>query len=154
MEVPNYSTKQNTARILLPRVFILLLLSGLLYIGIRVNFYVFNKEFPNAVNYAIIGGIVILALADIFMTRSRNKENKIYFFNDRIEVRGKENFSVMLGTVANAEVKKNIADMLFRTGSIVLSSGQTIKNINYPERVRDYIIQLIRRSPQQARGFR
>lgn len=151
MEVPNYSTKQNTARILLPRVFILLLLSGLLYIAIRVNFYVFNREFPNIINIAIVGGIAILTLADIFMTTSRNKNNKIYFFSDRIELRGKENLSISLATVANAEVRKNIADILFKTGSIALSSGETIKNINYPERVKDYIIQLIRRSPQQAR---
>jgi hypothetical protein len=148
MELPIYSIKQNSARILLPRVIILLLLSGMLYLGIRVNFYVFNMDFPDMINTVVTAGIIILAVADVFMTKSRNRENKVYFFSDRIEIRGKDNSVIMLGTVRDAEVRKNLFDMLFRTGTVALSSGQTIKNINYPDRIRDYIVQLIRRAPQ------
>jgi hypothetical protein len=148
MELPIYSIKQNSARVLLPRISILLLLSAMLYLGIRINFYVFNLDFPDIINTAVTAGIIILIVADVFMTKSRNKENKVYFFSDRIEIRGKDNSVIMLGTVRDAEVRKNLFDMMFKTGKIVLNSGQTIKNINYPDRIRDYIIQLVRRTPQ------
>ena len=148
MEVPNYSTQQNLTRILLPRILTLLILSALLYSGIRINFIVFNQQFPNIINYAVIAVILILAMTDILLTKNRNKNNKIYFFSDRIEIRGKEQSTILLATISNAEVKKNLADKMLKTGSIHLSTGQIIKNISYPERISQYIMQLIRRRPQ------
>jgi hypothetical protein len=148
MELPIYSIKQNSARVLLPRIFMLLLLSAMLYLGIRINFYVFSMDFPDMINTIVTAGIIILIVADVFMAKSRSKNNKVYFFSDRIEIRGKDSIAIMLGTVRDAEVRKNVFDIIFRTGSIALSSGETIKNINYPDRIKDYIMQLIRRSPQ------
>lgn len=148
METPNYSTKPNITRILLPRIISLLILSALLYFGVRINFIVFNKEFPDIINILTIITIAVLAAADIFLTNKKNRENKIYFFNDRIEIRGKQQAAIMLGTIKSIEVKKDIFDKLLNTGSIVLSSGQIIKNLNYPERIKQYITQLIRMAPQ------
>ena len=101
MEVPNYSTKQNTVRILFPRIIILLLLAGLLYAGVRINLVVFNIEFPDMINYIVIITIAVLVIADVFLTNQKNKENKIYFFSDRIEVRGKETSTINLETITN-----------------------------------------------------
>ena len=148
MEVPNYSTQPNLTRILLPRIFSLLILSALLYFGVRVNFIVFNKEFPSMINYIVIAIILILIIADIFLTGSKNKNNKIYFFNDRIEIRGKEQSTIPLAAITNADVKKNVFDILLKTGDVFLSTGQTLKNLSYPERIKQYILQLVRRPPQ------
>ncbi|MBW2992722.1 hypothetical protein KY345_05900 [Candidatus Woesearchaeota archaeon] len=147
METPNYSTKPNITRVLVPRIIILLVLSALLYVGIRINFAVFNMEFPGMINILVIIFIIILAAADIFLTNMKNKENKIYFFNDRIEIKGKEDITVALGPITDAEVKKDFFDKILKTGSIVLSNGQIIKNLNYPDRIREYIMQLLRRAP-------
>ena len=150
MEVPNYSTQPNLTRILLPRIVMLLLLSVLLYAGVVFfSFAVFNKTLPGIMNYAAITAILILAIADIFLTKNKNKDNKIYFFSDRIEVRGVKQKTVMLGIVNDAKVRKNMYDIILGTGDIKLSNGQVIKNVNYPERIAQYIIQLIRRPPQR-----
>jgi hypothetical protein len=148
MEVPTYSTQPNLTRVLLPRIFSLLILSALLYFGVRVNFIVFNKEFPSMINYIVIAIILILIIADIFLTGSKNKNNKIYFFNDRIEIRGKEQSTIPLAAITNADVKKNVFDILLKTGDVFLSTGQTLKNLSYPERIKQYILQLVRRPPQ------
>lgn len=148
MEVPSYSIKQNITRILFPRILNLLLLSALLYVGIRVNFIVFSIEFPNIMNIFTIMAIMVAAAADVFLVKSKNKYNKVYFFNDRIEISGKEQKRIMLAAVNNTQVKKNLFDKVLNTGSILLDDGNRIDNLNYPERVNQYIIQLIKISPQ------
>jgi len=148
MEVPNYSTKQNLARVLLPRILTLLMLSLLLYVGIRINFLVFNMEFPDPINFIVIILIMILIAADIFLTNMKNKESKIYFFNDRIEIRGKDATTISLATITSAAVEKNVYDKMLNTGDIILSDGQAIKSLNYPERISQYIMQLLRRAPE------
>lgn len=150
METPSYSTKPNIVRILLPKILGLLGLSVLLYAGVRVNFFVFDIEFPNWINLAVILVILVLAAADVFLTNMKNKNNKIYFFNDRIEIRGKEQNTIMLGTITNAEVKKDLFDKILKTGSIILSNGEVIKNLKYPDRIQQYIMQLLRKTPQKV----
>jgi hypothetical protein len=148
MEVPSYSTKPNTVRILLPRIINIILLSALLYTGVRVEFYTLNKEFPSMINLIVTAGILILASADIFLTYNKNKDSKIYFFNDSIEIRGKEDTTVQLGIITGAEVKKNAFDTILKTGDILLSDGNKIKNLKHPDRIKDYIMQLLRKTPQ------
>ena len=148
METPSYSTKPNLSRILIPRIIKLLLLSALLYLGVRINYIVFGAEFPGIINLIVVILILVLIAADIFLAHMKNKENKIYFFNDRIEIRGKNHNTINLALVSNAEVKMNMLDKMLNTGDIKLNNGEKIKNLNYPERIRQYILQLIRRSPQ------
>lgn len=147
MELPNYSTKPNTTRILFPKIALLLVLSALLYFGVRINFIVFNKEFPMMVNISVIVVVVVFAVIEVILTNKRAKDNRVYFFNDRIEIRGKGSFTIGLSTISNIDVKKNLVDKLLNTGTVVLSTGQTIENINYPERIKAYILQLMGRYP-------
>ena len=142
MELPTYSTKPNITRILFPKIALLLLLSSILYTGVRINFVVFNMTFPMVANAIVILIIIILALIEIVNTEKKAKDSKIYFFNSRIEVRGKEETTIILNTINNIEIKKSMVDKLLNTGTLVLNTGQTIKDIKYPERIRDYILQL------------
>lgn len=147
MELPNYSTKPNMIRILFPKILLLLVLSALLYFGVRINFIVFSKEFPTIINVLVIMAIVVLVIIEVILTNKKVKDSKIYFFNDRIELREKEQATVMLSTVSKIDLKKNLFDKLLNTGTLVLSTGQTIENINYPERIKAYITQLMGRYP-------
>jgi len=148
METPNYSIKPSLARIFIPRTINLIILAALFYLGIRINFIVFNKNFPSMINTITLAAITTLIIADILITNIKNKDSKIYFFNDRIETRGKQPGTINLARISNTEVKKNIYDKMLKTGNITLSNGQSIENIRYPERVNQYITQLIRRPPQ------
>ena len=150
METPNYSTKPNITRILMPRIISLVFLAALLYAGIRVNLAVFNIEFPSSANMITTAAIITAAAADLIIAGMKNKDNKIYFFSDRIEVKGKKPKTIALGAISSAEVKKNLYDMILDTGDIRLSNGQAIKNLNCPERISQYITQLIRMPPQKV----
>ena len=84
MEIPLYTVKSNTSRILTPKIIRLLGLAILLYIGVWLNSILINKPIPSSINYLIIVMIFILVLIETILIYNQTLKSKYYFFYDSL----------------------------------------------------------------------
>ena len=75
MELPIYTIKSNTIRILIPKAIKLLGLAVLLYIGVIFLLFTMKKSIPSYINYLIIAIIFVLVLIEALLTYNKTIKN-------------------------------------------------------------------------------
>ncbi len=145
MELPVYTIRASVLKILIPKAAKLLGLALLLYAGIWLNIYLMKRSIPDTINYLIIAIIAVLVLIEALLAYNQTVKHKYYFFQGRIEFRGKQPKTIDFRYITNITVSKNFLDKILKTGTIVIQPEFKIRSIKNPDQVAAYLQQLVQR---------
>ena len=138
---PLYILPQLKKRFLIPKVFALMLLGIIFYLGILINLILLDLTNETVELIKLIATIVILFLVGVGIISSISRSKKKYiFYRNRIMFNRKQ---VLYGQINNTNQKQNINDKLFKTYSIKLNNKFTLKNIPKSINISDYIKSMI-----------
>ena len=144
MELPQYTLKPNTNRMVVPWIFKLLGLSILFYGGIYFNVrYALGSEIPPYVNILIFVFLVVLIVSQAVIYRMKFGKYKYMFFTNRIEYDGKKPKTFLFTDFQAAELKQGVFDKMFNTGSIRLSKDFTVGPVSGVRQIKTYLEQLV-----------
>lgn len=145
MELPLYTIRSDVLRILLPKAVKLIGLAVLLYTGIWLNLFMMKKSIPDTINYLIIAIIFVLVLIEALLTYNKTMKNKYYFFQGRIEFRGRQPKTMDFRYIKGISVSRDFLDKILNTGTIGIQPGFRIESIKNPDQVNAYLQQLVQR---------
>lgn len=145
MEVPQYTLRPNTNRMVMPWIFKLLGLAILFYGGIFFNVkYALKMSIPLFVNVLIVIFLIILIATQLILYRVRFGHFKYEFYTNRVDYNGKDHKTFLYGNFESAQLKQNPFDKIFGTGSIQLSKKFLIGPISNITQIKTYLEQLVR----------
>ncbi|MBI4149793.1 hypothetical protein HY488_00150 [Candidatus Woesearchaeota archaeon] len=154
MPAPSYVARPNIRRVMIPTTLKTLLLCIIFYVSVQLNLYLFVKyrvlatQPPVYISYAI-ASVLFLLLAIEVLNVYRKYTVIIYdFYPDRVELYGRKPATLQLASVSNVQLKRNLFDSFFKTGTLVFQPAFRIEHITEPEQVLAYAQGLI----AQARG--
>ena len=144
MDLPQYTLRPNTNRMVVPWIFKLLGLSIIFYGGIYFNIkYALKMEIPPIINLLIFLFLILLIVTQIILYRIRFGKQKYEFFTDRIDFEAKTTKTFMFNDFTTAELKQGVFDKMFNTGSIQLSKKFSVGPVSNVQQVKNYLEQLI-----------
>jgi hypothetical protein len=154
MELPQYTLRPNTNRMVVPWVLKLLGLAILFYAGIYLNIrfvakylrisFLSNAEIPAYVNLLIFAFLIVLVVTQVILYRVKFGKFKYSFYTNRVEFEGKKTETFMFTEFQQAELKQNLFDRMFDTGSIRLSRSFSIGPVSGVSQVKAYLEQLVK----------
>lgn len=155
MELPQYTLKPSTNRMVVPWIFKLLGLSILFYAGIYFNVkYALKTEIPSYVNILIFVFLIVLIGAQAFIYHIKFGKYKYNFYTNRIEYAGKKPKTFLFSDFQSADLKQGMFDKMFNTGSIRLSKTFDIGPISNVTRIKSYLEQLVQYYRASQQRFR
>lgn len=144
MELPQYTLRPNTNRMVVPWIFKLLGLSAIFYAGIYVNVkLIFNTSIPASINVLIFACLLVLIIIQLIMYNVRFGKYQYLFFTNRVEFQGKKTDIFLFNAFSTVELKQNFFDKLFNTGSLKLSKDFEIGPISSVTQIKSYFERLI-----------
>ncbi|MFC1723299.1 hypothetical protein ACFL0V_04115 [Nanoarchaeota archaeon] len=143
MELPQYTLHHTIKRMVVPRVITLLILSPLFYVGIFVNAKLLNFEIPSFVAVFIILVLVVMVVVQSVLNYVRFQKYRYLFYTNRIDYEGKKPATFLFANFQQVELKQNIFDKMFNTGSIKLSKEFSIGPIANVQQIKAYMEQLV-----------
>ncbi|MBT7902312.1 hypothetical protein HN587_00495 [Candidatus Woesearchaeota archaeon] len=158
MELPQYTLKPNTFRMVTPWIIKLLVLSTLFYTGIILAMKLSLKmEIPSFIHPII--GLVLLALVIIqtILYKVKFGKFKYVFFTNRIEFEGEKPLTFLFTDFKSINIKQDFLDKLFGTGNILLEPNFKIDHISNIKQIEGYLNQLItyfQKSRSSYQGFK
>ncbi|MBW2966965.1 hypothetical protein KY362_00615 [Candidatus Woesearchaeota archaeon] len=154
MELPQYMLKPNINRMVVPSAFQLFGLALLFYAGVYFLTMSMGLNVPGYINLFIIAFLVVLIVAQLFLYHMKFGKYKYEFYTNRIEFSGKKPATFMFTDFQQAELKQNLFDKMFNTGSIKLGKDFKIGPITNPERVKSYTEKLVNYYQSIQRGLK
>lgn len=144
MELPQYTLRPNTNRMVVPWIFKLLGLSAMFYAGIYFNVkFIFNSGIPAAINVLIFATLLVLIVIQLIIYNLRFGKFQYLFYTNRVEFQGKKTETFFFNDFTNVELKQNIFDKMFNTGSLKLSKQFEIGPISSVTQIKSYFERLI-----------
>jgi hypothetical protein len=145
MEVPQYTLRPNTSRMVMPWIFKLLGLAVLFYGGIYFNVkYALKMSIPPLINVVIMVFIIILVVTQLILYKVKYGHYKYEFYTNRVDFEGKDHKTFLYGNFEQATLKQNIFDKVFNTGLIKLDKKFVIGPISNVTQIKNYLEQLVR----------
>jgi len=148
MEVPEYIIKPSLKRLLVPQFLRLILLCALFYLGVFINLKLLDKKVPLWFDIALITFLLLLAIAQIFITKKKASNWRYEFYSNRIEYFGDRLSSVLYSDIPEIKLKRNVFDLISNTSTIVLGKFKMNYVSNYDE-IAKYINNIIENYKQQ-----
>jgi hypothetical protein len=144
MELPQYTLRPNTNRMLVPWIFKLLGLAILFYGGIYFNAKVaLSTDIPAYINLLIFAFLIVLIGTQAILYHVKFGKYQYLFYTNRVEFDGKKQSNFMFGDFQDVKLNQNVFDKMFDTGSIVLSKAFSIGPISNVAQIKSYLEQLV-----------
>jgi hypothetical protein len=144
MELPQYTLRPSTNRMVAPWILKLLGLSILFYAGIYFNVkYMLDMSIPAYINLFIFAFLIVLVLTQIILYKVKFGKYKYLFYTNRIDYEGKKTETFLFNNFQSADLKQNVFDKMFGTGSIRLSKDFIIGPVANVKQVQGYLDQLV-----------
>lgn len=145
MELPQYTLKPDSNRMVVPWILKLLGLCALFYVGIWINVKLLLKmTIPGIVNILIVIILIALVVVQIILYHVRFNKFKYVFFTNRVEYEGVKPQTFLFSDYQSSELKQNFLDKFFGTGTIVLQPGMSIGPIANAKQIYSYFQQLLK----------
>ncbi len=145
MEIPQYTLRPNTNRMVAPWILKLLGLSVLFYGGIYLNVkFAMNSSIPPIINMFIFAFLVVLIITQVIIYNIKFGKYTYQFFTNRIEYNGKKPATFLFTSFQTAELKQNLFDKMFDTGWIRLDKEFSIGPISNVTQMKGYLEQLVK----------
>ena len=145
MELPQYTLRPNTNRMVVPWILKLLALAILFYGGIYFNVrYALGSQIPPIINLFIFAFLMVLIATQVIIYHIKFGKFKYSFYANRIEFEGKKVETFMFSDFRAAELKQNVFDRMFDTGSLKLSKSFSVGPVSGITQVKNYLEQLVR----------
>ncbi|GEM_PF-3920629 len=153
-----YVARPDIRRVVIVDAIKTLLLCAIFYAAVWVNVYLFLRyrvltvEPPAYLQYALIG-LLLLLFAIEALTIYRKYTVMVYdFYPEHIELYGRKPQTMSWSMVEEVRLKRNLADCVFGTGTIILKPSFRIEHIEAPESVFTYVQRLVTQAKGQAFG--
>lgn len=144
MELPQYTLRPNTNRMVVPWIFKLLGLSALFYFGVFFNAkYALRTSVPSYINLLIFLFLIILIATQTVLYHVKFGKYQYLFYTNRVDFEGKKTKTFMFDDFTEAKLKQGIFDKMFGTGSITLSKDFSIGPISNVAQMKSYLEQLV-----------
>ncbi|MBI4738783.1 hypothetical protein HY772_04420 [Candidatus Woesearchaeota archaeon] len=144
MELPQYALRPNTNRLVVPWIFKLLGLSAIFYAGIYINVkLLFHAGIPAAINVLIFACLLVLIVIQLIMYNVRFGKYQYLFYTNRVEFQGKKTDIFMFNEFTEVDLKQNLFDKMFNTGSLKLSKEFEIGPISSVTQIKSYFERLV-----------
>ncbi|MFC1742205.1 hypothetical protein ACFL3V_06740 [Nanoarchaeota archaeon] len=145
MELPQYTLRPNTNRMVAPWILKLIGLSMLFYGGIFFNVkYAMGSEIPAVISVFIFFFLIVLVVTQLFIYRVKYGKYSYKFYTNRIDFEGKKTETFIFSNFQQAELKQGLFDKMFNTGSIRLSKEFSIHSISNLTQMKSYLEQLVK----------
>jgi len=140
-EQPVYRLQQVKKRALLPKIFSLLILGSLFYLGVLLNLSLVNVEAQQETAVKTVSLIIVLLLVGVGIVFSIRAAARPYlFYRNRIQFGKKE---ILYVNITNTAPGRNITDKVFKTYSINLGSRFLLRHIPAGIELQSYLQQLV-----------
>jgi hypothetical protein len=120
LEVPKYRIRPRPGRFLVDKLFVLIILSALLYLGIYVNYYLLNTKIPSYLNVLFIVGIIFLVIMELLLCYVKYGNYAYEFYDSKIVVDDGKIHEINYSDVHAVHYSSNFLDKEFSTGSIII----------------------------------
>ena len=155
MDIPQFTVKPDVARMVVPKIVQLVILSLLFYIALWLNLKLgFQIEVPLIVNVLIAIGLVLAVLVEVLRFHAKFSQYKYLFYVDKLVFQKKDVLtSFLFADFQTSKHDQNLIDRLMSTGTIVLNKSFKLGPVNKAHKVYEYLLKLIsyyRSSRQQA----
>jgi len=136
-----YSVASKKSRVLIPKIFILLILGVVLYMGILLNvgLLALDGETETIVKSSSIFVVILIILVGILLNLKKAKTS--YNFYQTSIANGKSNINY--ADIENVQVKRGLWDRMFGTYTLVLSKKFKIEGIPKKIDLQAYTQQMI-----------
>jgi len=138
-----YVLRPRLSRLVVPRLFLSVILGLFLLGGVWLNLALLDISITFSVLAAVIVGIILLMLLDLFLFVRRDGSVRYEFYLDRLDIVGKNRQEVPFGSVDGVSFRKGFLDRMFRTITIVVEPDTHIVAVADSNQVFVYIQQLI-----------
>ncbi len=137
-----YSSIQKKKRVIIPKIFTLISLSIIFYIGVLLVISLLKLEASQETTFKIstLIFLILIVFLGIFLSHKHSKKRYI-FYKDRIFFNKKEIRYVDINKVIN---KQNIWDKMFKTYSLKLSKNFSIRHISKEIELESYTKEMVR----------
>jgi hypothetical protein len=145
-EQPIYILSQKKSRSLIPKIFSLLGLGVIFYLGILLNLSLLNLRAGEESIVKLIGLGVVFAIVVLGVYLAIHHVRLSFkFYNNRI-MQGKKKITYV--EITNTKMKQNILDKIFKTYSIELGKNFYLRHIPTSINIENYLQQLIQYAQQ------
>jgi hypothetical protein len=128
-----------------PWILKLLALAILFYGGIYFNVkYALGSQIPPIINLFIFAFLIVLIATQVIIYHIKFGKFKYSFYTNRVEFEGKKVETFMFSDFQAAELKQNMFDRMFDTGSLKLTKSFSIGPVSGITQVKSYLEQLVR----------
>jgi hypothetical protein len=151
MEIPQYTLKPNTNRMVIPWIFKLLCLSALFYGGIYFNArYALKTEIPAYINVLIFVVLLILIVTQLILYNVRFGKYRYMFYTNRVEYEAKKTSTFLFDEYSASTLRQK----MLNTGSIQITKTFSIGPISNAAQIKTYLDQLVQYHKAAQERFR
>ena len=145
MEIPQFTVKPDVARMVVPKIFQLIILSFLFYVALWLNLKLgFQIDVPLIVNLLIVLGLALAIVIEVLRFHAKFSQFKYLLYVDKVIFQKKDVLkSFMFSDFTVSSLDQNVIDSLMGTGTIVLNKSFRIGPINKAHKVYEYLLKLI-----------
>jgi hypothetical protein len=144
MEPPQYVCRPNVRKSTYLMLIKMIPLCLVFYVGVLVNFYLLDFKAPFSVHVLVVAILIVIVAMYTTLSYVNTSKTEYLFFLNRIEKIDKRNKEIALAQIRTSRVVRGFLDKSFNTGSIVLSPGLVIKDIDNVDQIYQYLQNLIR----------
>ena len=144
MEVPQYTLRPSTNRMVAPWILKLLGLAIVFYVGIYLNVKLILKmSIPAYINLFIFAFLILLVVSQVIIYHVRFGKYKFKFYTNRVDYEAKKTSTFLFSQFESIDLKQNMFDKMFNTGSILLNKDFVIGPIANAKQMKTYLEQLV-----------
>ncbi len=134
---PLYVLQKDKKRALVPKLFILLFLIAVFYVGVLLNLSLLELTLEQEKTVKLFSGILIVTLIGGGLINAvRKAKSPYYFYQDQIISRKS---SISYQSISSIQRKEKFADKIFKTYSLILNNQFQIKYVPQQVNIQDYI---------------
>lgn len=145
MEIPQYSVKANSTRMLVARILLLVVLAPLFYVALWLNLRLgFAIDVPLIVNILIVIVLIVAVVIEIIKFHVIYSQHTYLFYTNRVIFQKKDKLiTFFYKDYEKSELKQNLLDKTMKTGTIRLKKDFIIGPVNKPKKIYEYLLKLI-----------
>ena len=148
IDVPKYIVRPKPNRFLIDKVLILLLLGGLLYLGVFVNYYLLDTNIPTYWNIIIVVGIVIILALELILCYLKYSNYSYEFHEEYIKIADAKSKTINYHDILTVEYSANIIDKKLNIATIILKlkdgSNVKLKYLDNPNQAFTWIQKMLK----------
>jgi hypothetical protein len=149
VDIPEYTIKPNVLRKATAQLLLMIVLSIVFYFGIYINIYLLNIQIPQNIQILIITVLGLLVMIQVLLTYVQTSKIRYSIYRNRVQIETANPKYLMFNTIQDIQIKKNIFDNIFKTGTIILQPELKLEFVPNIDQTYSYLKQMIQYSRTQ-----